>query len=217
MAYLAPLPSGPTLSATFVRRCLVTLADRGFSRAITGALTEQEQRPFVEAGFTVADELFVLTRVLGDVAVPAPPAGTRLRRARTADRAAVVELDHLCFGSFWQLDSGGIDEAVHATPRARFRVAETEGVDGLAGYVICGRAAERGYVQRLAVHPDARRRGVAAALMLDGLRWLQRWGAAEAVVNTQQTNADALALYEHLGFERRDAGLRVLEATVRRR
>ena len=36
--------------------------------------------------------------------------------------------------------------------------------------------------------------------MLDALRWLKRRRAGAMLVNTQESNADALALYERLGF-----------------
>jgi ribosomal protein S18 acetylase RimI-like enzyme len=45
----------------------------------------------------------------------------------------------------------------------------------------------------------------------DGLRWLRRWGAREVLVNTQEGNEAAVALYERLGFRRHDEGLAVLQ------
>ena len=51
-----------------------------------------------------------------------------------------------------------------------------------------GRAGPRGYLQRLAVHPDHQRAGLGGALVVDGLRWLRRWGAKEVLVNTQEGN-----------------------------
>jgi ribosomal-protein-alanine N-acetyltransferase len=79
------------------------------------------------------------------------------------------------------------------------------------GYAIHGVAGRRGYVQRLAVRPDARRRGMGAALLVDGLRWARRRGARDAVVNTDRTNGTARALYESYGFIDLPTGLVVLE------
>ena len=73
-----------------------------------------------------------------------------------------------------------------------------------------GRAARRGYVQRLAVGPEAQGSGLGRALLVDGLRWLRRRGAARAVVNTQVDNERARALYESLGFRMAPSGLAVL-------
>lgn len=209
VAYLSPAPGAPAPSASFVRRCLGQLAARGFTRVVTGALAPAEQAGFLVAGFAVEEELLLLAHDLRNLA-PAPP--VPLRRALHQDRPAVLSLDHLSFPPFWQLDGPGLDEAVMATPRARFRVAEVQGTT--VGYTVTGRAGRRGYVQRLAVHPDYRRLGIARALVLDGLRWLRRWRVENAVVNTQQTNDGAAALYEAMGFRREPSGLSVLSADL---
>ncbi len=47
--------------------------------------------------------------------------------------------------------------------------------------------------------------------MADALRWLRRWGGREVLVNTQEDNGGAVALYEHLGFRREAEGLAVLQ------
>ncbi len=46
--------------------------------------------------------------------------------------------------------------------------------------------------------------------MVDSLVWLRRRGAARAMVNTQRTNAGALALYRACGFRLLPEGLSVL-------
>ena len=69
-------------------------------------------------------------------------------------------------------------------------------------------------MQRLAVDPDHQGKGLGAALLLDGLDWLRRRGARHAIVNTQEANLNALALYERLGFRRKPGGLLVLEAAL---
>jgi GNAT superfamily N-acetyltransferase len=80
----------------------------------------------------------------------------------------------------------------------------------LVGYAITGRADHRGYVQRLAVDPSAEGTGVGATLLIDGLRWLRRWGARDALVNTQEGNERSLRLYQRTGFVLQPEGLAVL-------
>lgn len=208
VAFLAPLPESPSPSPAFVQRCLRVLADRGFTRVVTGALLPAEQHGFLRAGFEVEERLALLAHDMRDLP-EMPPVGTRA--ARTSDRARVLAVDNLAFPPFWRLDGDGLDEAVAATPRARFRVVDGEPGVPIA-YAITGRAGRRGYVQRLAVHPEARHRRLAQALVIDGLRWLRRWRATEAVVNTQLDNTPALGLYERLGFRRQALGLSVLAA-----
>ena len=79
------------------------------------------------------------------------------------------------------------------------------------GYAVCGRSGHRGYVQRLAVAPRAQGGGVGAALLLDGMRWLRRWGARDALVNTQEDNDRSLRLYQRTGFVLQPDGLAVLQ------
>jgi ribosomal protein S18 acetylase RimI-like enzyme len=123
----------------------------------------------------------------------------------------VLVVDAAAFPRFWQLDGQGLDDALAATPSARLRVAiGHDHARPLQGYAITGRAGPRGYLQRLAVDPGVQRSGIGAALVVDGLRWLRRWGAKEVLVNTQVGNAGALRLYEHLGFRVQPEGLAVL-------
>lgn len=208
VAYLTPVPDSPVPSAQFVRRCVERLAKQGYSRVITSALTPLEQEGFRAAGFEVTEQLHLLAHDLR--ALPSAPATPAvLRRAANSDRAAVLAVDDVAFPPFWQLGEAGLDDALAATPRARFRVARLP--DGsVAGYAVTGRSGHRGFVQRLAVRPDQRRQGIAQALVLDGLRWLRRWRVDRAVVNTQLDNGAALALYERLGFRREPTGLSVL-------
>ena len=208
VAVLTPMPEGPPPSAVFVRRCLAVLADRGYSRVVTSALSPGEQSGFLAAGFEVAEELHLLAHDLRDIP---PRRHVPLRRARDEDRTAVLDLDHASFMPFWQLDETGLADTLTATPRVRFRVA-TDINDAVVGYAIVGRAGRRGYVQRLAVAPGTRRTGFGAALVLDGLWWLRRWRVARALVNTQKGNESALALYRRLGFRSEPVGLTVLEA-----
>lgn len=208
VALLAPAPDAPPPSAAFIRRCLDVLASRGYQRVVTGALAPAEQLGFLDAGFEVAEELHLLGHDLREL--PARPR-VPMRRASIEDHDAVLEVDHASFSPFWRLDQDGLVDTLEATPRTRFRVAHTP-ADRVLGYTITGRAGRRGYLQRVAVAPEARHQQVGSALVLDGLWWLRRWRVTRALVNTQHGNEGALALYERLGFEPEPIGLSVLEA-----
>jgi ribosomal protein S18 acetylase RimI-like enzyme len=178
--------------------------------AITAALEPSDADGFRAAGFEEREHLHVLVR-----STDAPPVAADLpqRRSRRGDRAEVLAVDNLAFPPFWRLDGPGLDEALAATPTARFRVG-LEPTGTVVAYSIWGRAGRRGYLQRLAVHPQRQRGGFGTALVVDGLRWLRRRGATTAVVNTQAGNDTALALYERLGFQRQPTGLVVLQAEL---
>ena len=165
--------------------------------------TPADALPFVDAGFTVRERLHLLAHDMTDV--PRPARSTR--RARTADRTAVLELDQSAFDEFWRLDDAGLEDALRATPVSRFRVA---GDTRITAYAVSGRSGNQGYLQRLAVAPDARREGWGRVVVADGLRWLGRHGVRRTLVNTQLDNTSALALYEACGFRRLAVGLCVL-------
>jgi GNAT superfamily N-acetyltransferase len=205
VAYLAPLTDAPPPSAGFLQRCLGELAGRGYASVITAALAPGERQAFYAAGFYDQERLRLLTRDLDSV--PAP-SGAPTRRARPADRPRVLEVDAATFSAFWRLDEWGLDQAIAATPAARFRVATA--ADVVVGYAITGRAGTDGYLQRLAVHPAHQRAGLGRALAIDGLQWLRRKRAKRAVVNTQVGNAAAFSLYVGLGFRAQPADLVVL-------
>jgi ribosomal protein S18 acetylase RimI-like enzyme len=204
-AYLVARRGRPTPFA--LARCLEQLAGGGYRSALTAALAPADQEPWLANGFVVHERLHLLSRPVE----PAPEApAVELQRARRRDRPSVLAVDASAFPPFWRLDEAGLDDALTATPSSRFRVAGGPHGTVLA-YAVTGRAGPRGYLQRLAVAPAAQRRGLATALVADGLRWLRRWGAHDVLVNTQVGNDAAVALYEDLGFRRLDEGLAVLQ------
>ncbi|HVV35055.1 MAG TPA: GNAT family N-acetyltransferase [Acidimicrobiales bacterium] len=206
---VTPAPGSPPVSARLVHKCLDQLARLGFREAVTAAMPPQESAGFVAAGFRESERLHLLERrvTARDRDPIAIPDGTTLRRARRADIESVLRVDSRSFGAFWRLDADGVNDARTATTYARYRVARADGA--VVGYAITGRQGRAGYLQRLAVDPDHRGGGIGSALVLDGINWLARWRAITVVVNTQESNATALALYESLGFTRKPDGLTV--------
>jgi ribosomal protein S18 acetylase RimI-like enzyme len=195
-----------------VEECVGRLRRAGYVAVVTSALTAGDSLPFVDAGFGVRERLHLLEHTLCDVD-PTRDDDVALRRAWRSDRTGVLELDGRAFDDFWRLDPEGLNDALHATPAVRFRVGDPTGRAVLA-YAITGRAGSRGYLQRVAVHPAARRRGWGRALVFDALRWLDRHDTQRALVNTQWENDGALALYESCGFRRLPVGLCVLDRTL---
>ncbi|HLG91429.1 MAG TPA: GNAT family N-acetyltransferase [Acidimicrobiales bacterium] len=213
VAYLSPAAGGAGLSTRFVRRCLAELASLGYRQVVTGALARAEQEGFLRAGFQVGERLCVLARPLRErpPAVPRPPG---VVVSPGGDRAAALELDAAAFGPGRHLGASGLDEALSATARARLYQAALAEPRVPVGYAVVGLGGGEGFVQRLAVHPNHQRAGVGTALVTEALRWLARWRAARALVNTQPDNQPALALYERLGFVRQPDGLAVLSARL---
>jgi ribosomal-protein-alanine N-acetyltransferase len=205
---IAPVPGAPVMSGKFVQHCVDTLSTRGFQRAITGALSPVEQAGFIASGFQVEQTLVLLRARLGPL-LPEVPPGPRLRAVPRWRRSQVLAVDAAAFPEFWRFDELGLNDALRATPEVAFRMALGSRRQ-VSGYAISGRAGNRGFVQRLAVHPKAQGAGAGRRLLLDGLRWMVRGGASEAYVNTQNSNKSALALYTSVGFREEPIGLSVL-------
>ena len=202
---MTPVPDRPAPDAQDIEREVQALTHRGVRRVLTGALHQGELAPFLDAGFVVHERLHLLRHDLRNI--PEPRASVRLRRAWRRDQAEILAIDGRAFDTFWALDRGGLDDAVRATPVSRFRVTVDRSI---TGYAITGRAADRGYLQRLAVDPERHRQGIGTTLVADSLRWLRRNGSNVAVVNTQEHNDRALGLYLATGFILEPQGLTVL-------
>jgi ribosomal protein S18 acetylase RimI-like enzyme len=203
-------PDSP-LSGEAVADCVRRARSAGYEEVLTSAVGPAEEESFVRAGFGVRARLHLLSCEIRDgrAATGTEPVRPRVVRATRRDRPAVLALDAAAFAPFWRLGAGGLRDALEATPARQFRV--TRGNEpALTGYAITGRAGNQGYLQRVAVHPHARRAGFGRALVADAMHWLWRTGATCAYVNTQLDNDAARSLYESFGFHMLPTGLAVL-------
>ena len=176
----------------------VAHATRKGARAIrTSAMFPDAAEVVLSDGFEVIDRLALLSFDLG-LDLPAPRGDVQLGRLRPWHLTPCSQIDREAFGLLWGNSATSLRDIRHATPSSMSRVART--ADGIVGFAISGAAGEHGYLQRLAVQPDARRRGAGHDLVVDALRWMQRRTAAQALVNTGVTNDAALTLYRSLGF-----------------
>ena len=132
-----------------------------------------------------------------------------LRRLRTRDLDAAARIDASSFAAGWRNDPRSLDEIRRATPSSRGRIVRLH--DRPSGFALTGRSGATGYLQRIAVTPAVRRRGLARLLVDDAVRWLVRRGATTVFVNTGVDNRAALALYDGCGFRRRTDELVVME------
>jgi ribosomal protein S18 acetylase RimI-like enzyme len=113
-------------------------------------------------------------------------------------RPEVTEHDH----GRWEDDYRAEVPAMFAPDQDRFiTLAEHEGqVLGYVGWSTTNNSSGR--LEMVAVHPDARRRGVARALCTAAIAQLQQRGIAVVHIGTggDDFHAPARALYESLGF-----------------
>ena len=186
----------------------------------TGALFPNATTPFLDAGFHTADTLTLLRRRLTDGTNRASTptrvgvgGSIRLRRLRPTMLTEAAEIDRRAFSSPWANDTNALADIMTATPFHRSRSVHVDG--RMVAFSISGRAGRSGYVQRLAVDPSTRRRGFAQLLLDDAVRWMQRRGVVDAMVNTAADNRPALSLYESVGFELQPGSLLILERSLR--
>ena len=204
-------PNAPLPSAEFLRRCLETLAARGYRRVVTGALSPLEQAGFLAAGFDVEERLHLLGIDLL-AAGSRGPAG--LSPAPGPAPVATVRSWPWTRPRF--PPSGSSTRRVWPTPcMPRRRCASAARWDRgghrwLRHLRPVGRT--RGLCNGWRWTPATSVPGTGRRLLLDGLTWMRRRGVARAVVNTQVGNAAALALYLQIGFEEEPIGLSVLSA-----
>ena len=208
VALIAPTGGGRAPGSDEIRQCIRALDERGVMRAVTPALSRFEAEPFFQAGFRLFERLHLLACPL-DHWEPTPTKNQAdLKRGTTRHHNTVLDLDGKAFDGFWRFDHRALDEARTATPAHRFRLAKRSGA--IVGYAITGRAGPRGYLQRLAVDPKVQGQGIGTQLVTDSFQWLQRRQVSTSLVNTQETNTNALRLYEHMGYRRQPDGLLVL-------
>jgi ribosomal protein S18 acetylase RimI-like enzyme len=89
-------------------------------------------------------------------------------------------------------------------------VAERTDTKEVVGYVYAGLEPQSwkelrdaaGFVHDVAVAADARRTGVASALMQAAIAWLKKQGAPRVVLWSAAKNEGAQRLFEQLGFRR---------------
>ena len=113
----------------------------------------------------------------------------------------IAQLEQACFSSPWTANM--LTDALFDT-QASFIVAEDE-EGNVLGYAGLHVIVDEGYIDNVAVEPDARRHGVASAL----LDVFCRFGEANLAflsLEVRASNQAAIALYEKYGFSQ--VGLR---------
>jgi len=199
------VPTADTIAGAVEHAC------RKGARSIrTSALFPAAAEAVEAAGFRTIDRLALLELELDERAVgefPAPEHPVRTLQPWMHGRAATVDQD--AFGPVWGNDAAGLREVRRATPTHRARMVTVD--RRLVGFALSGAAADNGYLQRIAVAPAHRRRGIARDLVVDAARWMQAQGRSRCLVNTGVDNDAALALYQRLGFVRLTEVLTIAE------
>jgi ribosomal-protein-alanine N-acetyltransferase len=107
----------------------------------------------------------------------------------------VAALEKLCFADPWSEKS--VASELHNDLALWLVAVEGETVLGYVGsQTVCGETD----MMNVAVHPDHRRRGIAADLIEQLIRQLKNRGSCSLTLEVRASNAAAIALYRRNGF-----------------
>ena len=128
-----------------------------------------------------------------------PAIDVAVRTARAEDLDAIARLEETSFQDAWPRE---MLESELSHPHALLLVASRAEGDPPVGYAAFRHGVGEAELLRLAVSPGERRRGVARALIAEGLERLVREGVQVCFLEVRLSNEPAVALYESLGFAR---------------
>lgn len=132
--------------------------------------------------------------------------GCKLVRMEEQHLDALAELEKICFSQPWSRD--GLAEELE-NPLACFAVAQIErdGDSHVIGYAGMHCVVGECYITNVAVFPDYRRQGVAAALVQSLIDSAKKQNGEFISLEVRKSNGAAITLYERLGFQK--VGVRI--------
>ena len=132
-------------------------------------------------------------------------AAPAFRPMRPADLERVLEIQRSAFAHPWSRELMA-REMAHEWSSVLLAVEPAAGGEAVTGVVVFWLVHDELHVLNVAVAPEARRRGVARALMREAERRGAERGARLATLEVRRSNQAALELYRSLGYRR--VGLR---------
>ena len=119
-----------------------------------------------------------------------------IRKMRLEDAPAIAHLEKICFSDPWSENS--IASEVN-NPLSYWLVAEVDGA--IAGYVGSQSVLDAADMMNLAVSPEYRRKGIAAALICELCHYLEMNQVIALLLEVRVSNLPAIRLYEKFGFQ----------------
>ena len=120
-------------------------------------------------------------------------------RPATSDDVADIAASELTNLGSDAWTAGLVEQGVAgALPTVRYLVAEVDGE--VVGHAVASLVADVGELQRIAVDPDHRRRGLASALLAAVLAEAAPLGVDRLLLEVREDNAGAVGFYEKHGF-----------------
>src|SRR5258708_4942855 len=153
--------------------------------------------PHIEPlGFIPRDSIVTLRRDGPHVPTPLR-SDVHVRNADWREISTVAGVDHAAFAPIWQLSASSLQQAARSS--SSFTVAEID--NRVVGYQISTLYRDGAHLARLATLPEVQGTGVGGVLLTELIQYFIRRGVLSVTVNTQQTNAQSLRLYQRYGFD----------------
>lgn len=121
----------------------------------------------------------------------------QLRKMRLDDLQQVIQIDELCFNTYWKFSPVTLTLAFEESGYSS--VVEMDGK--IVGFQISSADLYRAHLVRLAVLPEYRKHGIGARLVSNMLWHFSMPWIRQITVNTQYDNEASIHLYKHSGFE----------------
>lgn len=195
-------------SADFLRQSVRWLFDNGAPSVMSIPLHPGTRRVWDDAGFVPYRQLLLMERDLAfEVANPDHDVDT----GDEQQWHDALGIDNRSFDAEWRIGELGMTDARDATPSSKFLVATDE--ERVVGFSIVGIAQSTAYLQRIAVDPALRNRGIGRSLLRASIQWAKSRSARSILLNTQLDNHGAARLYRTERFEALPQHLVLLKAT----
>lgn len=202
-------------SKEFVDFVVARALERGYKSVVVRTEIVQVANKLEEMGFRLRERLIVMAADRDGIKKASKGKSSlrlKMRDYRNNMEAEVLCIDRESFDSFWLLEVDDILAIASSLPRNRFRVAYHE--EKVCGYSIGGSSYGWGCVQRLAVDPAFRGKGVAKKMLGDLIKWMALHKARYVLVNTQESNLHARNLYCSCGFKVLNENQTILEMDI---
>ncbi len=200
-------------TSPLVKAALAPLARRAPRHEIMAYVSETWLlQPLLAAGFREVErvQFMRLDGLQRGLALPTAAGPAHLRPVHPDELPALAALDAASFAPRWHFAAR---ELMALLLSGRLIVAELAGE--LAGYAaLTMLGALQAQLARLAVHPAARRQGIAAQLLADALDFARRGAVESVMLNTQTHNTASQALYGRFGFRRVGRTVPILSCSV---
>ena len=119
-----------------------------------------------------------------------------IERMAPADLPDVLVIERASFSMPWS--RGAFLYEIEQNRVARCWVGRDDG--RIVGYICLWDVADELHVTNIAVHPDARRRGIARALLESVFGHARAAGSRMVLLEVRPSNTEAIALYDSFGF-----------------